>query len=94
MKSSMTFAGLLEAFFTDRLVRQREVSRHTIVSYRETFRQLLGFAQERCKKPPSKMALEDRNQCTVGPPGAARVTPGTAVAETAALRASAWPWRR
>jgi integrase/recombinase XerD len=59
MKSSMTFAGLLEAFFTDRLLRQREVSRHTIISYRETFRQLLGFAQQRCKKPPSKMDLED-----------------------------------
>jgi site-specific recombinase XerD len=59
MKSSMTFAGLLEAFFTDRLLRQREVSRHTIISYRETFRQLLGFAQHRCKKPPAKMDLED-----------------------------------
>jgi integrase/recombinase XerD len=59
MKSSMTFAGLLEAFFMDRLVRQREVSRHTIISYRQTFRQLLGFAQERCKKAPSQLALED-----------------------------------
>ena len=27
MKSSTTFAGLLEAFFTDRLMRQRQVSR-------------------------------------------------------------------
>jgi integrase/recombinase XerD len=35
------------------------VSRHTIISYRQTFRQLLGFAQERCKKPPSQLALED-----------------------------------
>lgn len=59
MKSSMTFAGLLEGFFTDRLMRQRQVSPHTIVSYRETFRQLLTFAQARCKKPPAKMSLED-----------------------------------
>jgi integrase/recombinase XerD len=59
MKSSMTFAGLLEMFFTDRLMRQREVSRHTIISYRETFRQLLAFAQQRCKKPPFKMSLAD-----------------------------------
>jgi integrase/recombinase XerD len=66
MKSSMTFAGLLEAFFTDRLIRQREVSRHTIISYRETFRQLLGFAKERCKKPPSKMALEDLDAPLIG----------------------------
>ena len=52
MKSSTTFSGLLEAFFTDRLMRQRQVSPHTIVSYRETFRQLLRFAQDRLKKPP------------------------------------------
>src|SRR5215831_8683603 len=59
MKSSTTFAGLLEAFFTDRLMRQRQVSPHTIISYRETFRQLLAFAQQRCKKPPFKMSLTD-----------------------------------
>jgi integrase/recombinase XerD len=66
MKSSMTFPGLLEAYFTDRLIRQRDVSRHTIISYRETFRQFLGFAQEHCKKPPSKMELEDLNAPLIG----------------------------
>ncbi len=59
MKSSTTFAGLLEAFFIDRLIHQRQVSPHTIVSYRETFRQLLRFAQDRLKKPPSQMSLEN-----------------------------------
>lgn len=66
MKSSMTFPGLLEAYFTDRLVRQRDVSRHTIISYRETFRQLLRFAQEHCKKLPSQMELEDLNAPIIG----------------------------
>jgi integrase/recombinase XerD len=36
------FAGRLEAFFTDRLIRQRRASPHTIGSYRDTFRLLLG----------------------------------------------------
>jgi integrase/recombinase XerD len=66
MKSSTTFAGLLEAFFTDRLMRQRQVSPHTIVSYRETFRQLLRFAQDRLKKPPYQMSLEDLDAPLIG----------------------------
>ena len=66
MKSSTTFAGLLESFFTDRLIRQRQVSPHTIVSYRETFRQLLRFAQDRLKKPPYQMSLEDLDAPLIG----------------------------
>src|SRR5215470_8116007 len=66
MKSSTTFAGLLEAFFTDRLMRQRQVSPHTITSYRETFRQLLRFAQDRLKKPPYQMSLEDLDAPLIG----------------------------
>ena len=66
MKSSTTFSGLLEAFFTDRLMRQRQVSPHTIVSYRETFRQLLRFAQDRLKKPPYQMSLEDLDAPLIG----------------------------
>src|SRR5712692_2963934 len=66
MTSSTTFAGLLEAFFTDRLMRQRHVSPHTIVSYRATFRQLLRFAQDRLKKPPAQMGLEDLDAPLIG----------------------------
>ena len=53
------FAGLLESFFTDRLMRQRQASRHTIASYRDTFRLLLGFAKDRLGKAPSTLAVED-----------------------------------
>jgi site-specific recombinase XerD len=66
MTSSTTFAGLLEAFFTDRLMRQRHVSPHTIVSYRDTFRQLLRFAQDRLKTPPSQMPLEALDAPLIG----------------------------
>lgn len=53
------FAALLERFFTDRLLRQREASPHTIASYRDTFRLLLQFAQRRLRKPPSRLSLEE-----------------------------------
>ncbi len=52
-------AGLLEAFFTDRLQRQRNASPHTIAAYRDTFRLLLAFAQARLHKPPSALPLAD-----------------------------------
>ena len=41
----MTALGpTLQAFFTDRLVRQRQVSPRTIESYRDTFRLLLSLS--------------------------------------------------
>jgi len=32
-----TFQSLLQGFFTDRLLRQRQASPHTIAGYRDTF---------------------------------------------------------
>lgn len=59
MKNPPTFAGLLQSFFTERLMGQRNASPHTIASYRDTFRLLLAFAQARLRKPPTTVALED-----------------------------------
>ena len=59
MSSSVTFATLLETFFTRRLMQQRQASPHTISSYRDSFRLLLQFAQKRLAKPPSLLAFED-----------------------------------
>ena len=53
------FAPLLERFFTQRLMQQRQASSHTISSYRDSFCQLLAFVQRRVHKPPAKLALED-----------------------------------
>lgn len=58
----MTFAGfpfLVQSFFTDRLFRQRRASPHTIAAYRDSFRLLLRFANERLGKAPSDLALDD-----------------------------------
>jgi len=59
-------AGLLEAFFTERLQRQRSASAHTIAAYRDTFRLLLRFAQLRLRKQPSDLLLEQIDAPLVG----------------------------
>jgi integrase/recombinase XerD len=52
MKNLANLAALLQSFFTIRLITQRRVSHHTIASYRDTFRLLLQFAQQRSTKRP------------------------------------------
>jgi integrase/recombinase XerD len=52
-------APLLETFFTERLVHQRAASPHTIAAYRDTFRLLLHFIEERRRRAPSKLLLAD-----------------------------------
>ena len=52
-------APLLQAYFTERLARQRDASPHTIASYRDSFRLLLTFLHEQTSTPPSKLQLED-----------------------------------
>ena len=59
MRSSATLAALLERFFTQRLMNQRQASPHTISSYRDTFRLLLQFAQQRLHKPPARLGFEE-----------------------------------
>ena len=52
-------APTLEAFFTERLMTQRQASPHTIAGYRDTMRLLLAFASEHTRKPPSKLDVSD-----------------------------------
>jgi site-specific recombinase XerD len=59
MTARVSFPSLLERFFTQRLMQQRQASAHTIASYRDTFRMLLHFVQKRLRKAPSTLALED-----------------------------------
>jgi site-specific recombinase XerD len=58
--------SLLQSFFTDRLLRQRRASPHTIAGYRDSFRLLLHFAKERLGKAPSNVTIEDLNVRFVG----------------------------
>jgi site-specific recombinase XerD len=58
MTTATSLAPLLQRFFTQRLMQQRQVSPHTIRSYRDTFRQLLTFTQQRLHQPPSRLCIE------------------------------------
>ena len=50
-----TLAPTLEAFFTDRPIRQRDASPHTIAAYRDTLRLLLRFAHQQTSTEPSRL---------------------------------------
>lgn len=54
-----SLAPLLEAFFLDGLLKQRQASPNTVAAYRDTFRLLLVFAEQRLSKAPSAMLLTD-----------------------------------
>ncbi len=66
MKPACNVATLIERYFTDRLMRQRNVSPNTIASYRDTFRLLFTFAQARLRKSPSDLALGDLDASFIG----------------------------
>ena len=59
MTSTGSFSPLLERFFLQRLMQQRQASPHTISSYRDTFCQLLKFTQHRLHRAPSELRLEE-----------------------------------
>jgi integrase/recombinase XerD len=52
-------APTLQAFFTDRLIRQRHASAHTVAAYRDTLRLLLGYASAQTGVTPSALDLSD-----------------------------------
>lgn len=59
-------ATTLQAFFTDRLIRQRQASPHTLAAYRDTLRLMLVFASARCGTQPSKLDIDDLDTPLVG----------------------------
>ncbi len=50
MQTEIAFPHLLQAYFTERLMPQRQASPHTIASDRHTFCLLLQFAQQQCRR--------------------------------------------
>ncbi len=59
MKTHTNFSALLQAFFTDRLMRQRQVSPETIASYRDAFCLLFRFVRQHLNKAPSVLEIEN-----------------------------------
>ena len=59
-------APTLQAFFTDRLIGQRQASPHTIAAYRDTLRLMLVFASALRRTEPSKLQIDDLDAPLVG----------------------------
>lgn len=62
---STDFSALLQRFFAERLIQQRNVSPRTVESYRDSFRLLLNYAHERLHKYPATVALDDLNPALI-----------------------------
>ena len=63
MKPSLSpecrFAKLVEEFFLERLIGQRNASPQTVAAYRDCFRLLFEFARDHRNKPPDRLVLAD-----------------------------------
>ena len=55
-------APTLQAFFTERLVKQRDVSPRTIASYRDTLRLLLCFVEASTGRAPSQLDWDELDE--------------------------------
>jgi site-specific recombinase XerD len=61
MTAQTHVAPLLQSFFTKRLMQEKQVSHHTISSYRDTFRLLFRYLTTRLQKSPSQLSVEELN---------------------------------
>jgi site-specific recombinase XerD len=59
-------APTLQAYFTERLITQRDSSPQTIASYRDTFRLLLAFASKRTGEQPCRLDIDDLDAPLIG----------------------------
>ena len=59
-------APTLQAFFTDRLITQRDASPRTVGAYRDAFRLLLAFAEQQTSKHPFELDLADIDATLIG----------------------------
>jgi len=58
-------APTLEAFFTERLMRQKNASPHTIASYRDCLKLLLAYAQQSTGTVPSRLDFADLDAAVI-----------------------------
>ena len=59
-------APTLQAYFSERLITQRDASPQTIASYRDTFRLLLAFAFKQTGKQPCQLDIDDLDAPLIG----------------------------
>ena len=56
----------VQRFFAERLIDQKKASPHTVASYRDTFRLLLGYASRRLGRAPTDLKVTDIDAELVG----------------------------
>jgi integrase/recombinase XerD len=61
-----SLAPALQAYFTERLITQRNSSPETIAAYRDAFRLLLRFAEEQTGKQPFELDIDDLDAPLIG----------------------------
>jgi site-specific recombinase XerD len=59
-------APTLQAFFTERLIRQRQASPHTIAAYRDTLRLLLCYCTQHVGLAPARLDIADLDAARIG----------------------------
>src|SRR5215471_17153369 len=84
-------APTLQAFFTDRLARQRQASARTVAAYRDAFRLLLALVQHQTGKAPFTLGFEHLDAAVIAAflnhiEADRRNTPRTRNARLAAVR--------
>ncbi len=60
-----SLAKLLQGFFCEHLIAQRNVSHQTVASYRDAFRLLLGYVATQTGKTPATLKFEHFNAPTI-----------------------------
>lgn len=58
-------APTLQAFFTERLIRQRQASPHTVAAYRDAFRLLFTYVAETTGRAPAQLDFADLDATTI-----------------------------
>jgi site-specific recombinase XerD len=59
MRTASHFSSLVQCFFTQHLCEHKQVSPRTITAYRDAFRLLFAFMQDRTGRPPSDLEITD-----------------------------------
>ena len=61
-----SLAPTVQAFFSDRLIRQRHASPHTVAAYRDAFRLLFSYVADVTGKSPSGLDWADIDAVSIG----------------------------
>jgi integrase/recombinase XerD len=59
-------APTLEAYFTQRLIGQRQASPNTVAAYRDAWRLLLSYTSKRTGRQPHQLDIADLDATLIG----------------------------